>query len=137
MQKFTVHWFRIPRGASEGFELFALWPSPMTADECFRYAGFTDFGDGDEQWEVHAGELLSRLLREVAFFNGLLTTIIRTCFIGACCMFDLPLFYYILPGDQHDSEASFVSHHACVSFSGLCQRNGFDHRSNPLQGTKG
>ncbi len=52
----------------------------MTADECFRYAGFTDFGDGDEQWEVHAGELLSRLLLEVAFFNGLLTTIIRTCF---------------------------------------------------------
>src|SRR5438552_6503497 len=27
------------------------------------------------------------------------------------------------PIDQHDSEASFVSHHASVSFGSLCQRN--------------
>src|SRR5206468_5612883 len=38
------------------------------------------------------------------------------------------------PIDQHDSEASFVSHHASVSFGGLCQRNGFDHRTDLLQG---
>jgi hypothetical protein len=31
----------------------------------------------------------------------------------------------LLPGDQHDSEASFVSRHACVSYGGSCQRNGF------------
>jgi hypothetical protein len=28
---------------------------------------------------------------------------------------------------QHDSEASFVSHHVFVSFNGLCQRYGFNH----------
>ena len=42
------------------------------------------------------------------------------------------------PSDQHDSEASFVSHHPSVSFSSPeCfrgQRNGFDHRTDLLQG---
>src|SRR3989442_11669694 len=41
------------------------------------------------------------------------------------------------PSDQHDSEASFVSHHPPVSFGGICQRNGFDHRTDLLQGAKG
>src|SRR5205809_5437228 len=40
----------------------------------------------------------------------------------------------LLPSDQHDSEASFVSHHPSVSFGSLCQRNGFDHRTDLLQG---
>src|SRR5437899_12550876 len=38
------------------------------------------------------------------------------------------------PSDQHDSEASFVSHHPSVSFGSICQRNGFDHRTDLLQG---
>src|SRR5437899_7720779 len=38
------------------------------------------------------------------------------------------------PSDQHDSEASFVSHHPPVSFGSICQRNGFDHRTDLLQG---
>src|SRR5437667_464765 len=33
--------------------------------------------------------------------------------------------------------ASFVSHHAGVSFCGLCQRNGFDHRADSFQGAEG
>jgi hypothetical protein len=40
----------------------------------------------------------------------------------------------LLASDQHDSEASFVSHHASVSFGGICQRNGFDHRADLLPG---
>src|SRR5713101_4077720 len=40
----------------------------------------------------------------------------------------------LLPSDQHDSEASFVSHHPPVSFGSVCQRNGFDHRTDLLQG---
>src|SRR5438876_10246939 len=44
----------------------------------------------------------------------------------------------LLPGDQHDSEAGFVSHHPSVSFgSPECfrgQRNGLDHRTDLLQG---
>ena len=41
---------------------------------------------------------------------------------------------WLLPSNQHDSEASFVSHHPSVSFGGICQRNGFDHRADSLQG---
>src|SRR5436190_3609578 len=41
------------------------------------------------------------------------------------------------PSDQHDSEARFVSHHPPVSFGSICQRNGFDHRTDLLQGAKG
>src|SRR3989442_9999646 len=39
--------------------------------------------------------------------------------------------------DQHDSEASFVSHHAPVSFCSICKRNGFDHRADSMQGAEG
>src|SRR3989441_372634 len=50
-------------------------------------------------------------------------------------------FNHLLPGNQHDSEASFVSHHAGVSFgspeSVRGQRNGFDHRTELFQGAKG
>src|SRR6266567_4940776 len=46
-------------------------------------------------------------------------------------------FNHLLPSDQHDSEASLVSHHASISFGSICQRNGFDHRTNLLQGAKG
>jgi len=45
---------------------------------------------------------------------------------------------WLLPSNQHDSEASFVSHHPSVSFSSpesfRGQRNGFDHRTDLLQG---
>ena len=44
---------------------------------------------------------------------------------------------WLLPGKQHDSEASFVSHHASTSFGGICKRNGFDHRTDSLQGAEG
>src|SRR5713101_8048333 len=46
-------------------------------------------------------------------------------------------FNHLLPGNQHDSEASFVSHHASVSFGSIGQRNGFDQRTDLLQGAKG
>ncbi len=40
----------------------------------------------------------------------------------------------LLPRDQHDSEATFVSHHPSVSFCSIYQRTGFDHRTDLLQG---
>src|SRR2546426_2527044 len=40
----------------------------------------------------------------------------------------------LAPSDQHDSETSFVSHHPSVSFGSICRRNGFDHRTDLLQG---
>ncbi len=61
MPPFTVHWAPV-RKESEGAELFALWPSPMNDDACFRAAGFTDFGDGDDNWDANAEGMLTRLL---------------------------------------------------------------------------
>lgn len=61
MQSFTVHWSLVPT-VETGMALFALWPSPVNPDVCFREAGFTDFGDGDEWWENEADSLLTRLL---------------------------------------------------------------------------
>ena len=43
----------------------------------------------------------------------------------------------LLPNNKHDSEASFVSHHPSVSFRSFCKRNGFDHRTDSLQGAEG
>src|SRR6266404_9607624 len=40
----------------------------------------------------------------------------------------------LLPNNQHDSEASFFSQHPSLSFGGICQRNGFDHGTDLLQG---
>ena len=73
-QRFTVHWAQVPssyaqRIATEGFALFALWPSPVIDDTCFRAAGFTKFGDGDESWDVHADALLVRLLTELTYYG--------------------------------------------------------------------
>jgi len=71
MQPFSVHWSQISgeaarRHAAEGLALFALWPSPVSDDACFREAGFTDFGDGDENWDAHAAGLLTRLMAELS-----------------------------------------------------------------------
>lgn len=74
MHSFTVHWSQVLgdvalRHTAEGFSLFALWPSPVSDDACFREAGFTDFGDGDENWEAHAAGLLTRLLAELSSYG--------------------------------------------------------------------
>jgi hypothetical protein len=65
MNHFAVHWSAVDHAsaaAPEGLQLFALWPSPVNGDECFRDAGFTEFGDSDALWEATAEVLLSRLL---------------------------------------------------------------------------
>jgi len=74
MQQFTVHYSQVGgdvarRYASEGSLLFALWPSPVNHDVCFREAGFTDFADGDETWDAHADGLLTRLLAELSSYG--------------------------------------------------------------------
>jgi hypothetical protein len=60
MERFTIHWSPVSR--AEGTALFALWPSPVNDDACFRAAGFMDFGDADENWDADAGRLLTGLL---------------------------------------------------------------------------
>ena len=69
MQPFTIHWSPVP-GADEGRALFALWPSPVNPDVCFREAGFTDFGDGDESWDADADGLLTRLLEVLSSYGA-------------------------------------------------------------------
>ena len=71
MRPFTVHWSPVSidsarRYSAGGLQLFALWPSPVNPDVCFREAGFRDFGDGDENWDIHADGLLTRLLAELS-----------------------------------------------------------------------
>lgn len=74
MQLFTVHWSPVTsdstqRYVAEGLQMFALWPSPVNDDACFRKAGFTDFGDGNERWDAHADGLLTRLLAELCSYG--------------------------------------------------------------------
>jgi hypothetical protein len=75
MQPFTVHWSPVSglaaqRIAADGVAVFALWPSPMNDDACFRAAGFTDFGDADDQWDANAEALLSEMLSELSEFGS-------------------------------------------------------------------
>lgn len=67
---FNVHWSKVQE-TEDNCELFALWPSPVSADECFQAAGFSDFGDGDDSWEENAANLLTRLLEQLATFGEL------------------------------------------------------------------
>ncbi len=69
MQPFTIHWSQVPGPADRG-ALFALWPSPVNPDVCFREAGFTDFGDGDESWDADADGLLTRLLEVLSSYGA-------------------------------------------------------------------
>jgi hypothetical protein len=69
MQTFTIHWSPVP-SADEGSALFALWPAPVNPDVCFQEAGFTDFGDGDENWEADADGLLTRLLEALSSYGA-------------------------------------------------------------------
>jgi hypothetical protein len=69
MQTFTVHWSPVP-GAEEGKALFALWPSPVDHDACFREAGFTDLGDTDEYWDANADGLLTCLLEALSRYGS-------------------------------------------------------------------
>lgn len=69
MQTFTVHWSRVPRSA-EDTVLFAIWPSPVNPDVCFRQAGFTDFGDADASWDADADGLLTGLLDVLSSYGA-------------------------------------------------------------------
>lgn len=41
----------------------------MNDDACFREAGFTDFGDGNESWDADADGLLTRLLEALSGYG--------------------------------------------------------------------
>lgn len=145
MQQFTVHYSQVcgdvaRRYASEGSMLFALWPSPVNHDVCFREAGFTDFADGDETWDAHADGVLTRLLAELSSYGpphlvskpaerlspGIVGLSARLSlstyesrlsyrFSGTSCRTALWLSV---------SPASHCAQAAVITFSGLCCRSG-------------
>jgi hypothetical protein len=69
VRPFTIHWSPVP-GAPGAKELFALWPSPVNDDACFREAGFCDFADSDSEWDANADALLTRLIEALTNFGA-------------------------------------------------------------------
>jgi hypothetical protein len=52
-----ICWGVVPSGLARrwvepGGSLTALWPSPVNADQCFINAGFSQFGDQEDEWDV-------------------------------------------------------------------------------------
>lgn len=71
---FHIHWSAVFPGdvkglASSDHQLFAVWPAPVNHDACFKEAGFTLFGDNDEDWDVAAEELLRRAIDDLSRFG--------------------------------------------------------------------
>lgn len=65
--RFTLHWSAVAGTQAQffvpaGYQLLAIWPSPVNPDACFEAAGFTDFGDQDVAWDKQADTLRERLL---------------------------------------------------------------------------
>lgn len=72
---FQVHWSAVPPDEAEGLalpgcRLLAIWPAPVNHDACFEEAGFTLFGDNDENWDEAAEELLKRVIENLSRFGA-------------------------------------------------------------------
>lgn len=72
---FQVHWSLIPLEDAEklisaGCRLLAIWPAPVNHDACFKEAGFTLFGDNDEEWDSAAAKLLARAIENLSRFGA-------------------------------------------------------------------
>lgn len=71
---FQVHWSLVPSEDAEGLisagcRLLAIWPAPVDYDACFKEAGFTLFGDNDEEWDKAAVRLLCRVMENLSHFG--------------------------------------------------------------------
>ncbi|CAN5455974.1 hypothetical protein BH10PSE11_BH10PSE11_19990 [soil metagenome] len=72
---FQIHWSSIPPKDAEGLappdcRLLAIWPAPVNHDACFEEAGFTLFGDNDENWDEAAEDLLQRVIENLSRFGA-------------------------------------------------------------------
>lgn len=69
MSDLRVHWSRVDDASSEadGPVVYAIWPSPVNPDVCFAAAGFTDFGDREDEWDA---AMVDRLLAEMCAFGA-------------------------------------------------------------------
>ena len=64
---FQIHWSVVPSDdagelAPPDCQLLAVWPAPVNHDACFEAAGFTLFGDNDEEWDRAAEDVLARVI---------------------------------------------------------------------------
>ena len=72
---FQIHWSLIsPDDAGElappDYRLLAIWPAPVNHDACFEAAGFTLFGDNDEEWDRAAEDLLRQVIAQLSRFGA-------------------------------------------------------------------
>lgn len=72
---FQVHWSPIPSEdaktlTSAGSHLLAIWPAPVAYDVCFKEAGFTLFGDNDDEWDRAAEKLLCRVIENLSHLGA-------------------------------------------------------------------
>jgi len=68
---FQIHWSLVlSDDAAElvppGCQLLAIWPAPVNHDACFEAAGFTLFGDNDEEWDRAAEDLLQQVIAHLS-----------------------------------------------------------------------
>ena len=73
---FQIHWSLVPPDdaaelAPPGYRLLAIWPAPVNPDACFEAAGFTVFGDNDEEWDQAAEGLLRQVIAHLSRFGAL------------------------------------------------------------------
>lgn len=54
------------RGREAHDKLLALWPAPVNHDACFEAAGFTLFGDSDDDWDRAAEDLLCQVIERLS-----------------------------------------------------------------------
>lgn len=69
-QRFHIHWSVVDEPAAAAYtqpncDLIALWPAPVNHDVCFAEAGFANFGDNDQDWDLAAEGLLRRVISKL------------------------------------------------------------------------
>ncbi|WP_449470118.1 hypothetical protein [Sphingobium chungangianum] len=72
---FQIHWSVVPSDdagelAPPDCQLLAVWPAPVNHDACFEAAGFTLFGDNDEEWDRAAEDVLARVIAHLSLFGA-------------------------------------------------------------------
>lgn len=132
---FQVHWSLVPPDdagdlAPPACRLLALWPAPVNHDACFEAAGFTLFGDNDEEWDRAAEDLLGRAIEHLSRFGAprLVSAPLRDDPPWYMQRFrtgrELPLLQQALWPMQEDSLPWF---HARFGESGVALRTGGGH----------
>ena len=71
----TIHWSHVPNELAlpstpyREFRFTAIWPAPVDHDACFTHAGFSDFKDSDENWDLEFERIVVRLLSRLSKYG--------------------------------------------------------------------